>query len=152
MEWIAKYIQLIWTKKLKSKIAKTGANLLVIKQKHLGSDKLPSYIDDFTNYLTSKGVEIVEKSDVYDVLSTSEDNHTVLYKKGKTKKEANCKNLIIAPGRTGTKWVQELADKYQIPYISQSIEVGVRVEIRKELMEDICSIIYDPTIFIKTPT
>ena len=58
----------------------------------------------------------------------------------------------MAPGRTGAKWVQELADKYNIDYISQSIEIGVRVEIRKEILEDICKIIYDPTIFIKTDT
>ena len=28
------------------------------------------------------------------------------------------KNVIVAPGRTGAKWVQELADKYKIPYLS----------------------------------
>ena len=37
--------------KLKSDITKVGADLLVIKQKHLGSDKLPGYIENFTNYL-----------------------------------------------------------------------------------------------------
>ena len=53
--------------KLKSKIAKTGANLLIIKQKHLGSDKLPEYIEAFTNFLSQKSVEIVENADVYDM-------------------------------------------------------------------------------------
>ena len=37
--------------KIKSKVALTGARLLLIKQKHLGSDHLPKYIEDFTNYL-----------------------------------------------------------------------------------------------------
>jgi uncharacterized FAD-dependent dehydrogenase len=62
------------------------------------------------------------------------------------------KYVIVAPGRTGAKWIQELADKYNIPYFSQSIEIGVRVEVRKDIMEDITNIIYDPTIFIKTKT
>ena len=138
--------------KLKSKIAKTGANLLIIKQKHLGSDKLPEYIEAFTNFLSQKSVEIVENADVYDIKSEDENKHTVFYKKGNKKLEVNSKNVIVAPGRTGAKWMQELADYYKIPYISQSIEIGVRVEVRKELLEDICSTIYDPTIFIKTPT
>ena len=60
--------------------------------------------------------------------------------------------MIVAPGRTGAKWIQELADKYNIPYLSQSIEIGVRVEVRKDIMEDITNVIYDPTIFIKTKT
>ena len=53
--------------------------------------------------------------------------------------------MVVAPGRTGAKWVQELADKYNIPYISQSIEIGVRVEFRKEIMEDI-AILTDATV------
>ena len=58
----------------------------------------------------------------------------------------------MAPGRTGAKWVQDYSDKHNIPYLSQSIEVGVRVEVRKEILEDLCNIIYDPSIFIKTKT
>ena len=37
-------------------------------------------------------------------------------------------------------------------YLSQSIEIGVRVEVRKDIMEEITNVIYDPTIFIKTKT
>lgn len=137
--------------KIKKKVALTGARLLLIKQKHLGSDKLPGYIIDFSNFLLSNGVELLENANVIDISSKS-DNNTVTYKIGKNEKSVLAKNVIVAPGRTGAKWVQELADKYKIPYVSQSIEIGVRVEVRKEIMEDLCNIIYDPTIFIKTPT
>lgn len=138
--------------KLKDKIAKTGANLLIIKQKHLGSDKLPKYIEDFTNYLKNNGVVIMEMANVIDVKSKKDDLHEITYIKSNKKETIESKNVVIAPGRTGAKWIQELADNYNIPYISQSIEIGVRVEVRKEIMEEICSIIYDPTIFIKTET
>ena len=40
--------------RLKSKIAKTGANLMIIKQKHLGSDKLPLYIEKITDFLMNR--------------------------------------------------------------------------------------------------
>lgn len=138
--------------KIKKKVALTGARLLLIKQKHLGSDHLPEYIEGICEYLTNKGVDLVENADVTDIHSISSDEHDVIYSVNKKEKTLKCKNLIIAPGRTGAKWVQELADKYGIPYLSQSIEIGVRVEVRKEIMEDLCNIIYDPTIFIKTDT
>lgn len=138
--------------KIKKKVALTGARLLLIKQKHLGSDHLPEYIEGICEYLTDKGVDLVENADVTDIHSISSDEHDVIYSVNKKEKTLKCKNLIIAPGRTGAKWVQELADKYGIPYLSQSIEIGVRVEVRKEIMEDLCNIIYDPTIFIKTDT
>ena len=137
-------------KAIQEKIAKIGANLLIIKQKHLGSDKLPTYIDNFTNYLKDKGVEVLENIDVLDIDGDTE--YKVTYSTNGKKKNVIAKNVIVAPGRTGAKWVQELADKYDIPYISQSIEIGVRVEVRKEILKSICNTIYDPTIFIKTDT
>lgn len=132
---------------IQEKIAKEGANLLIIKQKHLGSDKLPEYIENFTNYLKDKGVIVKDNIDILDI-EKENDTYNVIYKDGKFE----TKYVIVAPGRTGAKWIQELADKYEIPYVSQSIEIGVRVEVRKEILKDLCSIIYDPTIFIKTNT
>ena len=137
---------------IKKEVAKTGARLLLIKQKHLGSDKLPQYIKDFTDYLENHGVDVYEKMDVIDVVSKSKTSHEVIVRTRKGTDTFTAKKVVIAPGRTGAKWIQELADKYEIPYTSQSIEIGVRVEVRKEILEDITNVIYDPTIFIKTDT
>ena len=134
---------------IKKEVAKTGARLLIIKQKHLGSDKLPTYIKDFTDYLEKKGVDIYENCNVLDIVSKEKDNHEIVIEK---KESLHASKVVVAPGRTGAKWVQELADKYNILYTSQSIEIGVRVEVRKEILEDITNVIYDPTIFIKTDT
>lgn len=134
---------------IKKEVAKTGARLLVIKQKHLGSDKLPGYIKDFTDYLANKKVDIYENYNVLDIISKKKDEHEIVIE---NKESLIAKKVVVAPGRTGAKWIQELADKYNIPYTSQSIEIGVRVEVRKEILEDITNVIYDPTIFIKTDT
>lgn len=134
--------------KIKNKVAILGARLLLIKQKHLGSDHLPEYIDELSNYLETKGVTLYENADVKDIVK-NKTTYEVTYNQELAIKG---KKIIVAPGRTGAKWVQELADKYKIPYLSQSIEIGVRVEVRKEILESLTNIIYDPTIFIKTDT
>lgn len=134
---------------IKKKVAVAGAKLLIIKQKHLGSDHLPDYISGIAEYLSNAGVELIEKADVSDINTIDENHHEIIYNKNE---KIESKYVIVAPGRTGAKWVQELADKNNIPYLSQSIEIGVRVEVRKEIMESITDIIYDPTIFIKTQT
>lgn len=136
---------------IKKKIAKTGAELLIIKQKHLGSDNLPTYIEDMTNYLIDAGVNIYPNCDVIDIVN-KESIYDIVYKKGKKTETISGKYVIASPGRTGAKWVQQIADKYNIKYVSRSIEIGVRVEVRKEILEDITNVIYDPTIFIKTET
>ena len=136
---------------IKKQISKVGASLLIIKQKHLGSDKLPGYIIDISNYLEKEGVTLFEKSDVIDI-NREKSGYKIIYKTGREEKELKAKYVVVAPGRTGAKWIQELADKYNIPYVSQSIEIGVRVETRKEILSEITDVIYDPTIFIKTKT
>lgn len=142
---------MISAEKIKKEVAKQGSELLIIKQKHLGSDNLPTYIEDMTKYLIEEGVEVYPNCDVLDI-KRLKDNYEVVYKKGNKEETIKGKYVIVSPGRTGAKWVQELADKYHIEYSSQSIEIGVRVEVRKEILEDITSIIYDPTIFVKTDT
>jgi uncharacterized FAD-dependent dehydrogenase len=102
-------------------------------------------------FATLRGVEIKENTDVIDI-NDLKGSYEVTYKKGKKEEKINSKYVVVAPGRTGAKWVQELADKYEIPYTSQSIEIGVRVEVRKEILKQITDVIYDPTIFIKTST
>lgn len=136
---------------IKKDITKIGAELLIIKQKHLGSDRLPKYIENFTNYLKNKGIDIYPKYNVLDVDKNS-DFYNVICDNGKDKEVLKCKYCIVAPGRTGAKWVQKIAEKYNVEFASQSIEIGVRVEVRKDILEEITNVIYDPTIFIKTDT
>ena len=139
-------------KKIKKQVAIQGAKLLIIKQKHLGSDKLPEYIENLTNYLEKNNVEIKENCNVIDINTDENNINYITYKEKGEYLKIKSKYAIIAPGRTGAKWIQELADKYNIEYTSRSIEIGVRVETRKEILESITDIIYDPTIFIKTKT
>ena len=136
---------------IRKKVAIAGAKLLVIKQKHLGSDHLPGYIQGICDFLEDKGVTLLDRCDVGDIETRKED-HVIHYTKGKKTEKLTATKVIVAPGRTGAKWIQEYADKHEIPYLSQSIEIGVRVEVRKDIMEEITNVIYDPTIFIKTKT
>ena len=139
------------SEEIKKDVTLKGARLLLIKQKHLGSDTLPTHIENFTSFLEDSGVTIIESGDVLDIESENGTNEVVYSKEGK-KVTIQSKSVIVAPGRTGAGWVKELLDKHKIPYNSQSIEIGVRVEVRKEVLQSITDVIYDPTIFIKTKT
>ena len=140
------------SEEIKRQVTLKGARLLIIKQKHLGSDTLPKHIEKFTTYLEDEGVEIIESGNVLDVEQDENNLNHVTYTLHGEMKEMTAKYVVIAPGRTGAEWVQKLLDKHNIPYNSQSIEIGVRVEVRKEILKAITDVIYDPTIFIKTKT
>ena len=139
------------SKQIQKEVALKGASLMLIKQKHLGSDMLPTYIDNFTHFLDEKGVETIEFADVKDIELNENGLNKIVFA-NKNINPINAKYVVVAPGRTGAEWLQNFCDKHKINYTSQSIEVGVRVEVRKEVLEDITNEIYDPTIFIKTDT
>lgn len=140
------------SEEIKRQVTLKGARLLLIKQKHLGSDTLPEHIEKFTTYLEDEGVDIVESGNVLDIEQDENNLNYVTYEKANSTAKMSAKYVVVAPGRTGAEWVQKLLDKHNIPYNSQSIEIGVRVEVRKEILKDITDVIYDPTIFIKTKT
>lgn len=140
------------SEEIKRQVTLKGARLLLIKQKHLGSDTLPEHIENFTTYLEDEGVEIIESGNVLDIEQDENNLNYVTYEKANSTAKMSAKYVVVAPGRTGAEWVQKLLDKHNIPYNSQSIEIGVRVEVRKEILKAITDVIYDPTIFIKTKT
>jgi len=135
-------------KQIRKEAKRFGIDLLLIKQKHLGSDNLPRYIADMAKYIQSKGLEIKTNENVIDIMEKNGHIKGVITDKGKY----NAASVILAPGRIGANWMSSIAQKYKINLSQRGIEVGIRVEVHNDIMEDLCNIIYDPTFFIQTST
>ncbi len=135
-------------KQIRKEAKRFGIDLLLIRQKHLGSDNLPGYIAGMADYMKDKGLEIRLKEEVIDILESDKQIHGVITKKG----EYRAGNVILAPGRIGANWMAAVAQRHGIGLSQRGIEVGVRVEVHNDIMDDLCNVIYDPTFFIQTPT
>ncbi|MFW5837832.1 MAG: NAD(P)/FAD-dependent oxidoreductase, partial [Desulfovibrionaceae bacterium] len=123
-----------------------GVDLLIIRQKHLGSDNLPNHIAEMSEAVRELGVTVHTSEDVREVLVVDGRVTGVSTNRGNYEAE----NVILAPGRVGAEWMGRIAQAHGLPLSQRGIEVGVRVEVHKEIMQDLCSIIYDPTFFIQT--
>lgn len=125
---------------------KRGIDLLIIKQKHLGSDNLPNHIAAMADYVADKGVSFHHSEEARKLLVK---NGTIT---GVTTNRATYKadNIVLAPGRVGAEWVATAVKEHGIKVSQRGIEVGVRVEVHNEIMQDLCSTIYDPTFFVRT--
>ncbi len=133
-------------KDIRKEARKNGIELLIIRQKHLGSDNLPNHIAKMAEYVENTGVALHHSEEVLDILVNDFKVEGVVTKKA----TYQCDNVILAPGRVGAEWVGSIAKKYGLNLSQRGIEVGVRVEVHNEIMQDICSVIYDPTFFIRT--
>ncbi|MGM0607674.1 MAG: NAD(P)/FAD-dependent oxidoreductase [Candidatus Muiribacteriota bacterium] len=130
--------------KIREKAMKAGIDLMLIKQKHLGSDMLPEYINEMMEYLKKKGVDFILNSRVENI--TVENNKTTGVQTEKEKLKAP--TVIAAPGRIGAKWLYKECLRIGLDVDYQPVEIGVRVEVPNEIMNEITEIIYDPTFFI----
>jgi hypothetical protein len=135
-------------KQIRKDAKRFGIDLLLIKQKHLGSDNLPHYIAGMSDYIKAKGLDIKTCETVIDILEKKGRIQAVITDKAQYK----AANVIMAPGRIGANWMASIAKKHGINLSQRGIEVGIRVEVHNDIMEDLCNIIYDPTFFIQTPT
>jgi hypothetical protein len=133
-------------KAIRRESKKHGIDLLLIKQKHLGSNNLPGHIAGMAEHIREQGV----------TFHTSEEAREVLVEDGRvsgvrtSRGEYSARAVILAPGRVGAEWMAKVAQELGLGVSQRGIEVGVRVEVSREIMEDLCGIIYDPTFFIRT--
>ncbi|MFZ0243024.1 MAG: FAD-dependent oxidoreductase [Desulfobacterales bacterium] len=133
-------------RRIRQKAKRHGIDLLIIRQKHLGSDCLPEHIAAMRDYVKSRGVEFHTSEEVRDVLVENMRVTGVVTDRG----PYDATRVILAPGRVGANWIGSLAQKYGLGLTQRGIEVGVRVEVHNDIMQDLCNVIYDPTFFIQT--
>ncbi|MFO7912304.1 MAG: FAD-dependent oxidoreductase [Desulfotignum sp.] len=135
-------------RQIRKEAKRFGIDLMLIRQKHLGSDNLPGYIAGMADHIRSKGLAVRLNETAVDILETGGRVTGVVTDKA----TYEAPNVILAPGRIGANWVASVAAKHGINLSQRGIEVGVRVEVHNDIMDDLCNIIYDPTFFIQTTT
>ena len=126
-----------------------GIQLFIRELKHVGSDKLPKVVTNFEEYLMKKGIEIKTNTEVVDILV--EKNKCVGLKLRDGGK-LNSEFVVLAPGRIGARWLQKLAEKHDIKYDYEKIEVGVRIEFPATVMRRYAELMYEAIFMMHPPT
>jgi len=117
------------------------------KCRHVGSDLLPEVIRKMVKKIEKSGIVI--KTNV-EVKNIKKDGHNFILKTNNG--DYQSKVLLVAPGRGGTKWLQDQAMILKISYEYQMVEVGVRFEFPASVTEDHTKIMYEGIYSIQTPT
>ncbi len=123
-----------------------GIDFLPIRQRLMGSDNSPRIIDAMYKDLVTRGVQFRPSTFVVDV---NMDKSLVLEDGSRA---GPFDYLLVAPGRFGMVWLSDQAKKLGIEASYEPIDIGVRVEVKAEIMEDVCQIQRDPKFYIFTPT
>ncbi|KXB03529.1 FAD-dependent oxidoreductase [candidate division MSBL1 archaeon SCGC-AAA261F19] len=131
------------TEDLARKAAAAGIKFIPIRQRHIGSEYLPDIIESLQKKLEKGGVRFRLGVNVDEV---KKDGIIVGNKKIKPR------FILAAPGRSGATWLAEQARNLGIGLSHTAIDVGVRVEVPKVVVESVVKASRDPKFHIMTKT
>ncbi|MFH1055907.1 MAG: NAD(P)/FAD-dependent oxidoreductase, partial [Candidatus Altiarchaeota archaeon] len=133
---------------LQRRAAAADVKFIEIIQRHMGTDTTPKVIKSIEEHLMKKGVKLLLKRRVEDILIEGTSCTGVKTREEKFKSGS----VILAPGRVGAKWMDELVRKHRIKARFGPIDVGVRVEVPSVIMEPVIEVNKDPKFHIRTGT
>lgn len=116
--------------------------------RHLGTEKAQELYRSLFLYLEKKGVKVQFNTPVSELII---EERTI---KGiKTTKEKHyAHNVVITVGREGSDWLLHQCDKEHIATEVGNVDIGVRVECRNEIMQDINDHFYEAKLIHYTKT
>ena len=128
----------------KKRCMQNKLKLLDASVRHLGTD---------INFvvLTQLYDELKDQVDFYfntDVRELEHDDgiYTVTYDDG----TAQAPYCIVSVGRSGSKWMEQVCEKLEIPTCSNRVDLGVRVELPAVIFEEITDALYESKIVYRT--
>ena len=140
------------SERLRRKAASAGINFIPINQRHVGSDKLPKVISSIKEWVVSKGVKFMLRTDVKEILTDGGRIRAVVVKTRKGTEELACEDIIASPGRSGAIWFAKEAERLVIKTRHLPVDIGVRVEVKSMVMDPVTKINWDPKFHIYTET
>lgn len=130
---------------LKTLALRNDLHLLDAKVRHLGTDRNVKILERIYEY-TKDRIDTIFYTQVTDVEKT-DDGFRVVTNKGD---EFECHDLVLATGRSGSKWISSICDKFNISLMKNRVDIGVRVELPAEIFKHITDDVYESKIVYKT--
>lgn len=132
-------------KQIRKRAIKAGLKLVDCPIRHLGTEKAQRLYYDIEQYLLNNGVEIIFDCECSTLIMDNENGTCLGIKAIKNKEEFDiyAEDTIIATGRRGADWLEKLCAQYDIAHQPGTVDIGVRVEVRNEIMETVNRVLYE---------
>lgn len=132
---------------IRKKAIESNLKLIECPIRHLGTEVGYSIYEKIQRYIEEIGIEMLFCNPVTDlvikdgkILGVKADNDYFGEK------------IVIAVGREGSEWFKHICEKYNINTETGIVDIGVRVETRNEIMQELNDAMYESKLVYYTPT
>ena len=130
-------------KEIRKRAIQAGLKLVDCPIRHLGTEKAQALYYAIEQYLLENGVEILFGYECRDLILADDVCRGVHITNGKETMEIQAGHTIIATGRRGADWLESLCAEHNIAHQPGTVDIGVRVEVRNEVMETVNRVLYE---------
>lgn len=121
-------------------------HLLDAKVRHLGTDRNFQILEKMYQY-TKDQIEILFHTLV---MSVDQEENGGFHITTNCGEEYRCANLVLATGRSGSRWISDTCEKLGIELQRNRVDIGVRVELPAVIFKHITDEVYESKIVYKT--
>lgn len=136
-------------KAIRKRAIKSDLKLVDCPIRHLGTEKAHEVYLALQNHLLEKGVEILFSHDCQNLIIDDGICKGVIVQKATAKgatgplEEYFADHVVVATGRRGADWFEKLCIEHKIAHGPGTVDIGVRVEVRNEVMEEVNEVLYE---------
>ncbi len=131
-------------KEIRMRAIQAGLKLVDCPIRHMGTEKAQDIYYAIEQFLLNNGVEIIFGYECHDIIL--EDGACKGVHLRNSKGDAmtiEADHTVIATGRRGADWLEKICAEYDIAHQPGTVDIGVRVEVRNEIIEKVNEVLYE---------
>jgi uncharacterized protein len=140
VEGVSNYTEV---KEIRKRAIQAGLKLVDCPIRHMGTEKAQDIYYRIEQYLIDNGVELMFGYECDNVILDGDKCLGVVAHKGKESQEIFADKTVIATGRRGAEWLEKICAEHSIAHQPGTVDIGVRVEVRNEVMEQVNQVLYE---------
>ncbi len=140
VEGVSNYAEV---KEIRKRAIQAGLKLVDCPIRHMGTEKAQDIYFSIEQYLINNGVELMFGYECDNVILDGDKCLGVVAHKGLESQEIFAEKTVIATGRRGAEWLEKICAEHSIAHQPGTVDIGVRVEVRNEVMEQVNQVLYE---------
>ena len=130
-------------KRIRARAIQAGLKLVDCPIRHLGTEKAQNIYYAIEQYLLNSGVEILFGCECRDLILEGDVCKGVQVTIRGEDTEIFAERTVVATGRRGADWLEGICAEHGIAHQPGTVDIGVRVECRNEIMERVNEVLYE---------
>lgn len=128
---------------IRRRAIKAGLKLVDCPLRHLGTERTRDLYARIERHLRDAGVDLRFRTTCTQVLIEGEACRGVAVTGPLGAQEILAKRTVVATGRRGADWLERMCREHRIAHAPGPVDIGVRVEVRNEVMETVNDVLYE---------